>query len=147
MKDRTIQRLVAEGRLVHKRELDPATKQVALYIDEASIDALARPAPLAVVQPAGAETSLTAPMTLEMLKKLERVEEEIEQRIKELSGLHKEREPMPLWLTIDQAARVSGLPADFLKQKIKDGSLSPLDVGKGRRGGRWRLRKDDLGSI
>src|SRR5262252_8732339 len=85
MKDRTIQRLVAEGRLVHKRELDPATKQVALYIDEASIDALARPAPLAVVQPAGAETSLTAPMTLEMLKKLERVEEEIEQRIKELS--------------------------------------------------------------
>jgi excisionase family DNA binding protein len=56
------------------------------------------------------------------------------------------RAPARLWLTLAEAADYSGLPAAILVRCITDGRLSAIDVGR-RRGGRWRIRKVDLGKI
>jgi len=52
--------------------------------------------------------------------------------------------PIQLWLTLQEAIEYSGLPGAILLDFIGSGRLPSLDVGKGRRGGRWRIRKGDL---
>jgi hypothetical protein len=52
--------------------------------------------------------------------------------------------PIQLWLTLQEAIEYSGLPGAILLEFIGSGRLPSLDVGKGRRGGRWRIRKGDL---
>jgi len=51
-----------------------------------------------------------------------------------------------LWLTLDQAADYSGLPAAILRAWVQSGKLAALDVGR-RRGGRYRLSRRDLDGI
>lgn len=59
--------------------------------------------------------------------------------------------PARPWLTVDEAADYTGLPASFLVSLIIDGKLAALDVG--RRGqnsgrlGRWRVNRRDLDAI
>jgi len=50
---------------------------------------------------------------------------------------------LPLWLTVDQAAAYSGLPASALRFLIDKGELKARYVGV-RRGGQWRICKAAL---
>lgn len=50
------------------------------------------------------------------------------------------------WMTLDEAAGYSGLPASILKALIERGKLLALDVGP-RPGGRWRVSKTDIDGI
>lgn len=50
------------------------------------------------------------------------------------------------WLTLDEAAAYTGLPASFLGDRIEQGKLPALNVGK-RPGGRWRVSRRDLDQI
>lgn len=50
------------------------------------------------------------------------------------------------WLTLDQAASYSGLPASFLRSLIDSGTLAAFDTGP-RPGGRWRVAKRDLDTL
>jgi excisionase family DNA binding protein len=52
----------------------------------------------------------------------------------------------PLWLTLDQAADYSGLPAQILREMVIAGKLEAMDVGR-RRGGKWRIRRLSLERI
>ena len=52
--------------------------------------------------------------------------------------------PARLWLTLREAADYSGLPAATLLEFLLSGRLPALDVGRRRRGGRWRIRQVDL---
>ena len=56
--------------------------------------------------------------------------------------------PSCAWLTIDEAAEYTGLPASFLARLITGGKLPALDIGRcGRSGGRWRVNRRDLDGI
>jgi excisionase family DNA binding protein len=50
------------------------------------------------------------------------------------------------WLTVDEAAHYSGLPASFLLGMIEEGRLGALDVGV-RVGGRYRVARRDVDAI
>jgi excisionase family DNA binding protein len=50
------------------------------------------------------------------------------------------------WLTVDEAAEYSGLPASFLLQMIGDRRLAALDVGV-RAGGRFRISRRAIDAI
>jgi len=50
------------------------------------------------------------------------------------------------WLTVDEAAHYSGLPASFLMSLIEERRLGALDVGV-RAGGRYRVARRDVDSI
>jgi excisionase family DNA binding protein len=50
------------------------------------------------------------------------------------------------WLTIDEAANYSGLPASYLLQMIAKQRLVALDVGV-RSGGRYRVARRDVDAI
>jgi excisionase family DNA binding protein len=52
--------------------------------------------------------------------------------------------PARLWLTLQEAVEYSGLPAGTLLEFLHSGRLPALDVGRRRRGGRWRIRQVDL---
>lgn len=52
--------------------------------------------------------------------------------------------PAHLWLTLSEAVDYSGLPAGTLLELILSRRLPALDVGRRRRGGRWRIRQVDL---
>lgn len=54
--------------------------------------------------------------------------------------------PARPWLTVDEAAEYTGLPASFLAAMIAGGKLAALDVGV-RAGGRWRVNRRDLEGI
>ena len=55
------------------------------------------------------------------------------------------RSPHTYGLTLQEAVDYSGLPAATLgSRRMAGGRLRALDVGRGRRGGRWRVRKVDL---
>ena len=53
--------------------------------------------------------------------------------------------PRP-WLTLDEAAEYSGLPASAVARLIHAGKLRALDVGI-RPGGRYRIRRADLDAL
>jgi excisionase family DNA binding protein len=50
------------------------------------------------------------------------------------------------WLTVDEAAHYSGLPASFLLGMIEERRLGALDVGV-RVGGRYRVARRDVDAI
>jgi excisionase family DNA binding protein len=50
------------------------------------------------------------------------------------------------WLTVDEAADYSGLPASFLLSLIDGKRLGALDVGV-RAGGRYRVARRDVDAI
>lgn len=49
-----------------------------------------------------------------------------------------------LWLTITESAAYSGLPVTVISELIRQDRLKAMDVGRRRRGGRWRIRRVDL---
>jgi len=51
-----------------------------------------------------------------------------------------------LWLTVDQAAKVCGLPASIIQKLVESGKLPALDCGP-RPGGRWRVKRTDLDAL
>jgi hypothetical protein len=51
-----------------------------------------------------------------------------------------------LWLTLEEAAEHSGLPASWLKRRAEDGSIDALNVGTAK-ACRWRFNRDALGKI
>ena len=56
-------------------------------------------------------------------------------------------QPDKPWLTIDEAAEFSGLPAFAIKTLLESGLLPGLDIGTakwGPVGGRWRVKRADL---
>lgn len=55
-------------------------------------------------------------------------------------------EPRP-WLTLDEAADYSGLPASWLLKSAQAGYVGAIDLGGRPRGGRWRFRRGDLARI
>jgi excisionase family DNA binding protein len=50
------------------------------------------------------------------------------------------------WLTVEEAAAYSGLPASFLLQLVEKRRLAALDVGV-RQGGRYRVARRDVDAI
>jgi hypothetical protein len=52
--------------------------------------------------------------------------------------------PARLFLTLSEAVDYSGLPAATLLEFLLSGRLPAIDVGRRRRGGRWRIRQVDL---
>jgi excisionase family DNA binding protein len=50
------------------------------------------------------------------------------------------------WLTVDEAANYSGLPATFLLRMVEEKRLAALDVGV-RAGGRYRVSRRDVDAI
>jgi len=52
--------------------------------------------------------------------------------------------PARLWLTLKEATDYSGLPSDVIENSIGKGDIKAMFIGKGRRGGMWRIRKVDL---
>jgi|SRR5882672_1413496 len=50
------------------------------------------------------------------------------------------------WLTFDESAGYSGLPASVLRDLVAAGRLPALDVGV-RPGGRYRVRRNDLDAL
>lgn len=59
-----------------------------------------------------------------------------------------EAPPKP-WLTLDQAAEYSGLPASFLARQIESGRLPALDILAGTKaaGRCWRVKPSDLDEL
>jgi excisionase family DNA binding protein len=50
------------------------------------------------------------------------------------------------WITLDDAAEYTGLPASVLQRFIEAGRLPAIDVGV-RPGGHWRVKRSDLDAI
>lgn len=47
------------------------------------------------------------------------------------------------WVTVDEAAEFSGLPASAIRTLIQCGELPAIDCGP-RKGGKWRIKRVDL---
>jgi excisionase family DNA binding protein len=50
--------------------------------------------------------------------------------------------PLPLFLTVDQAAEYTGLPGATVKAFLRDETLPAIKTGRG-----WRIRRSDLDKI
>lgn len=59
-------------------------------------------------------------------------------------GTTQQAPPARLFLTLQEAVEYSGLPAGTLLEFLHSGRLPAIDVGRRRRGGRWRIRQVDL---
>ncbi len=114
-----------EGRIKRHRGYDPKTKREAVMFDPREVDALRAgglPRPLLGAAPA--------------MKALPPGSPELE-------------EPRPagtrrrLWVTIEDAADITGLPESFLHKLVELGRLPAFDVGV-RPGGRLRIKRADL---
>jgi excisionase family DNA binding protein len=120
---RRVLELAAAGKIRQRRVIDPKTKRTQMVLLAADINRLA----------AG-----TAPAP---------VSAATEMRVARLNAALPPVEVTPRpWMTADQAAEYSGLPASFLLGMIASGRLAALDVGI-RPGGRYRIKRTDLDGI
>jgi hypothetical protein len=140
---RRVLELAKEGRLESGRTRDPNTGQTVVRIRAGSVERFLEnkrnPAPI----PAPEAREVREPRTPQALA---RRGSELMELVRVLRDGCANRAPARLWLTLAEAADYSGLPAAILVRCITDGRLSAIDVGR-RRGGRWRIRKVDLGKI
>ena len=120
---RRVLELAAAGKIRQRRVIDPKTKRTQMVLLAADVNRLASgmaPAPVSAAT---------------------------EMRVARLNAALPPVEVTPrLWMTADQAAEYSGLPASFLLGMITGGRLPALDVGV-RPGGRYRISRRDLDSI
>jgi len=139
---RRVLELAQEGRIQSARTKDPKTGQNVVRIHAGSVerylDGLSEIPEPEVCEPhadrtpaRGAHTNRTLLALLELVSE---------------THAERTRSARP-WLTLSEAAAYSGLPAITLHHFIREGRLAALDVGRRRRGGRWRVRKVDLHSI
>jgi excisionase family DNA binding protein len=142
LSNRRVLELAKEGKIESGRSVDPNNGQTVYRIHAGSIerylDKKRNPAPI----PPPAKR--TEPWT---------AADGLTKRVSELVGLAKllrqepteEGEPQRgrLWLTLEEAADYSGLPAAAIVHFIESKALKALNVGR-RRGGQWRIRRLDL---
>jgi excisionase family DNA binding protein len=121
---RRVLELSKDGRIGRRRERDPKTGREQAVFLRSDIERLAARSQ-ALSAPAAAKGRLALPSAFP-------------------SALPAEETPP--WMTTDEAARHSGLPASFLVRMIEAGRLAALDVGR-RPGGRWRINRADLDAI
>ena len=57
-----------------------------------------------------------------------------------------EAETLKPWVTIDQAAEITGLPASDIRHAVEFGELPARDCGP-RPGGKWRIKRSDLDAL
>jgi hypothetical protein len=120
---RQLMEISLNGRLKRHKQFDPGTRREAAMFLRADIEALKRewtPAPdsqLAIVRPVALAPEAAAPPA---------------------APQH--------WVTLAEAAGVSGLPAAVLLRLVRDERLPAIDCGP-RAGGRYRVRRDALGAI
>ena len=57
-----------------------------------------------------------------------------------------EKQPKP-WLTLEEAAEYSGLPASWLRARAEDASIQAVNVGSGTIKKLWRFNRDGLSKI
>lgn len=120
---RQLMEISLNGKLKRSKQFDPGTRREAAMFLRADVEALKRAwtpaAPdsqLAIVRPAPAAEAAPLPAALQH------------------------------WLTLADAADVSGLPKAVLLRLVLGGRLPAIDCGP-RPGGRYRVRRDALGAI
>lgn len=141
---RRVLELAKEGRIESERVKDPKTNQMIVRIRAGSVE---RFLDEKAAQPDALQTHYRripgafqthAPKCAQMLPN------GLSDLVRELCERCAPAEPAHLWLTLQEAAEYSGLPSATLLEFIAARRLPVLDVGRGRRGGRWRIRKVDL---
>jgi excisionase family DNA binding protein len=151
LSNRRVLELAAEGRLESERVRDPNTGQMVVRIHSGSIERLLdeRNAPKPIPDPSPRKPGEVREPPHPSQSLARRVTEvmAIAQMLREgyANGAASARSAR-LWLTVDEAADYSGLPAVTLRGLIGRGNLPAMDVGI-RRGGRWRVRRIDLERI
>ena len=121
--------LAAQGKLERFKQFDPQTRRDTTVFDATDVAQL-----LAEWTPKPETAMIAAPASTALAVRR--------------NGVTASPAPaLPrLWLTLDEAADYSGLPASVLHRLIAGGQLPALDVGV-RPGGRYRVRRADLDEI
>ncbi len=133
---RTVERYIDSGRLGSRQQHAPGRKPVVV-VDPAGLNALlaesaAVPASLVRSAPAAASPAASAAPLAALAELL-------------ASRLAPPAPAAPLkpWLTLDEAAEYSGLPAPWLLAQARSGSLVAVNVGMGSQE-RWRFSRRRL---
>jgi len=135
---RRVLELAKEGRLESGRTRDPNNGQTVVRIHAGSIERFLEqkrnpdpvPAPRGVREPRASQA-------------IARRGSEIMDLVRVLRDECAIAGSARLWLTLSEAVDYSGLPQATLLEFITTGRLPALEVGR-RRGGRWRIRRQDL---
>jgi hypothetical protein len=140
---RRVLELAKEGRLTAELVRDPNSGQMVTRINAGSVERfiynrntpaeIPDPAPRKPGEVSGPHASSQPSRTLAALADL----------LRDSPAAGSIAHPARLWLTLEESAEYSGLPASVLSGFIGDGKLSAMNVGR-RRGGQWRIRRLDL---
>lgn len=143
LSSRRVLELAKEGRIDSGRTRDPNTGQTVVRIHAGSVERYLeqKRSPAPVPPPQAREVREPQPSHA-----LARRGSELLELVRVLREGSADREPAHLWLTLEESVDYSGLPAPILLRMIAGGQLPAIDVGR-RRGGRWRIRKVDLGKL
>ena len=144
---RRLMELAQQGKIEGFRQFDPATRRDATMFDVSDVARLkAEWTPKAIVPAIAAPTPSTA--LVRTNRRYARSETASDSGYPQNGGLSAPAAAPVLrpWLTIDEAADYSGLPAATLRQFVESGRLAALDVGV-RPGGRYRVRRADLDQL
>lgn len=156
---RRVLELAKEGRIESGRTVDPNNGQTVVRLHAGSIERYLEkkrnPAPVPAPERTLTEVSGNLPENVRKSAGSVRKSAGSVRKCPEVSGSLADlvrvvregcaiAEPARLWLTLQESVDYSGLPAGVLIEFIGAGRLPALDVGRGRRGGRWRVRKVDL---
>jgi len=144
---RRVLELAKEGRLDSARVTDPNNGQTVVRIARASVERYleAKRNPMPIPEPIEAEArEVRAPQTSRAPISREMYNVLLKLLAGEIPAESAIATPAHLWLTLKEATDYSGLPADVLENSIGKGDIKAMFIGKGRRGGMWRIRKVDL---
>jgi hypothetical protein len=140
LSSRRVLELAKEGRIESGRSRDPNNGQTVVRIHAGSIERYLEKKKNPEPVPHPKEREVREPQTSQG----RRGTGELAELVRVVREGCAAAGPARLWLTLQEAVDYSGLPAAVLVQFIAIGRLPALDVGKGRRGGRWRIRRIDL---
>ena len=133
LSERRLRELAQLGRIARHRKIDPVTGKEATFYRTADLRRLRAEAPpprissAPIALPAAAGPAPPAQDAAELEPE-------------------RPRRPDALWLTLEEAADFTGLPASHLKQLILDRELPARDVGV-REGGRYRVCRAELEAL
>lgn len=146
--ERTLEQYVHDGRIAVRYE--NTTRGRTAIFERADVERLKAELAVPQVRAVAAPQSSVATATVQREANPPRLDTAVRgaEDFIELVRTIRDAQPPPLlpWLTLDQASEASGLPKAFLSQAAIDGSdlFDVLDVGAGRRGGRFRFRRESL---
>ena len=138
--ERTVLAMAADGRIQAKQEKDPTHGQKVTLFHAGDVARLAEGLTTSVSLQVGTQAIANLPARLS--------DSEVVAQFKRAmfdGGAAVDR-PLKPWLTINEAAEYSGLPASTVRALIDAGQLPSLDCGP-RPGGRYRVKRADLDSI